>query len=457
MRRTLGWLVFAVGCSASAGDAAEGNEGEGGAAGQAHEAADSGSGVTGGARNTAGSASSGGEKGTGGAASTGGAGSQGGGGANTGSGGSIADSGVHGPGTCSADAQSTGTPPLLPVGVWTNVAPPDGTDRSGAGTVAVQLDPCNPDTIFISISLRGLWRSDDRGTTWRQLGNKNASRQGRHLPYLDNIVQFEIDPKDPSHLYATSGVGGANMGFWVSQDGGQSWDEPDGFSTLGATVSHNAFDVTALAVDAADFNHFIIGFHSAWDIGTWDGGAGLFESLDAGKTFRVRPPQAGWPSSTLGIAILHEPDLGIGKGNTWLVQAETNHWWRTTDAGDHWTVVANAGVRHGGSSIYYAANGTLYAGGYPAPGRSTDNGVTWKMMTSLPIAQYAAVVGDGSRLYTSPWVGDASQVYTSDDGGDSWAKGQNVARDALFERYDSTHHIVYSASWWAGLLALKVR
>src|SRR6185436_3304683 len=112
------------------------------------------------------------------------------------------------------------------------------------------------------------------------------------------------------------------------------------------------------------------------------------------------PPPSGsaWSGGSYGVSFLFDPDTKQGNNATWLVNNETR--WRTTNAGQTWTRVADEGGIHGFTYAYYASSGTLYTGG-EFPGRSTDNGATWENASDgLAYGPYQSVIGDGTKLYT---------------------------------------------------------
>jgi hypothetical protein len=337
------------------------------------------------------------------------------------------------------------------------------------GTAEVTLDPSDPCTLYLCSDLAGLWKTTDAGSNWQLLGD--PSQIGTTTTgYLDSPIAVRVDPNDSKHLYATQGVRGKTLGFWVSMDGGQTWAVPQGFQTISATTTS---DVTSIDVDPSDFKHVLVGSHSAWK-GLSNGG--IMETKDGGDTWVAHQPDPSWDSGSMGVHFLFAPDLGIGDAQTWLVGTNGEGLWRTTDSGAHFTRVTPTGVwpdfsiAHGGHQIYYASDHTLYAGAFVYPIRSTDNGLTWTSLKTLPYASFYSVVGDGKRLYTQvSFTGDngghgQQPYYVSDEtDGLTWkaydplGKGPQTFFDGPFVmRFDAANGILYSANWDEGLWALEV-
>jgi photosystem II stability/assembly factor-like uncharacterized protein len=96
----------------------------------------------------------------------------------------------------------------------------------------------------------GVWRSDDKGRTWRIVSNEN----NRPMYYS----QIRVDPKNPENVY----VGGLN--FSKSNDGGKT------FKSLQQGIAHS--DNHAIWIDPNNGDHIWIGNDGGLDV-TYDQGA----------------------------------------------------------------------------------------------------------------------------------------------------------------------------------------
>jgi len=356
-------------------------------------------------------------------------------------------------------AATAGAATALVPGVWTNISPPaplkseELGGRPAGGVLCFAWDPADPMTLYTGIEHTGIWKTTDGGSSWEQLApDADVDLYDAKTNQLEVPTGIAVDPADPSHLIAVSGVRDNNNGFWISQDGGRSWAIPQGFKDVSPT-----YDVTTLAVDPADFNHILVGSHAFYNVG-------VLESKDAGVTWSLHPPpaDASWPGGTYGLSILHDPALGIGNGDTWLVHHDG--FWLTKNAGATWSQV-DAGIDgvHGSTEVYYSKTGTLYSGAGSSLARSNDNGTTWEAISQgLPNAPFITLTGDGNTLYTQPGLaqGTCQTLVSSETDGQTWTEYQDgtqwLPTGALRMRFEPTNRIIYSANGGAGFYALKV-
>jgi photosystem II stability/assembly factor-like uncharacterized protein len=79
------------------------------------------------------------------------------------------------------------------------------------GTIV--CDAREPQHLYVGIKIGGAYRSDDGGTSWRNIGKG----------LYDEVHRLAVDPRDTSTIYA--GTGG---GFYRSPDRGVTWYAADG-------------------------------------------------------------------------------------------------------------------------------------------------------------------------------------------------------------------------------------
>ena len=188
-------------------------------------------------------------------------------------------------------------------GVWKTVN--NGTtwvpvfDNEGAYSIgAIVLDPKNPLTVWVgtgennsqrSVSYgNGLYRSDDGGRTWKNVGLKTSEHIGR----------IAIDPKDSNIVYVAAqgplwGPGG-DRGLFKTTDGGKTWKNI-------LPISENT-GVTDIVIDPQNPETLYAASYQRrrhmWTL--IDGGpeSVIYKSTDAGVTWNKL--KAGLPTTEMG-------------------------------------------------------------------------------------------------------------------------------------------------------------
>jgi photosystem II stability/assembly factor-like uncharacterized protein len=126
------------------------------------------------------------------------------------------------------------------------------------GRVGVSVSASNPNIVYALIEAQEngvMWRSDDRGATWRVVNNE---RRINNRPFY--YTQVRVDPTDPNRVYTMSGS------FNMSTDGGRTFG-PSGGRMFG--------DHHALWIDPLDPKRLLAGtdggFFISHDYGrNWD-------------------------------------------------------------------------------------------------------------------------------------------------------------------------------------------
>ncbi|HZS10200.1 MAG TPA: glycosyl hydrolase [Blastocatellia bacterium] len=188
-------------------------------------------------------------------------------------------------------------------GVWKTVnagttwAPVfDGEGSYSIGAIA--LDPKNPSTVWVgtgelnsqrSVSYGdGIYRSDDGGRSWKNMGLKKS----------EHIARIVLDPRNSDVIYVAAqgplwGPGG-DRGLYKTTDGGKTWK-------AALTVSENT-GVTDVVVDPANPDVLYAASYQrrrhVWTL--IDGGpeSAIYKSTDAGATWTKL--KAGLPTVEMG-------------------------------------------------------------------------------------------------------------------------------------------------------------
>lgn len=173
---------------------------------------------------------------------------------------------------------------------WTAIFQNEGAYAIGA----LAIDARNPETIWVGTGEAnnqrsvgygdGIYRSDDAGKSWHNLGLKSSEQIGR----------IAIDPRDSNVVYAAAygplWSPGGDRGLYKTTDRGATW-------TKILNISENT-GVSDVAMDPSNPDVLLAAAHQrrrhVWTLIHGGPESGLHKSTDAGKTWRrVRGIAAG--------------------------------------------------------------------------------------------------------------------------------------------------------------------
>ena len=332
---------------------------------------------------------------------------------------------------------------------WTPIFDSEGSYSIGC----ITIDPNNPDTVWVgtgeNVSGRhvgygdGIYRSLDSGKSWTNMGLKDSQ----------HIGMIRIDPRDSNVVYvAAQGPlwsAGGERGLYKTTDGGKNWElilsagkytganevhlDPNNPDTIYASTHQRFRNVAALM----------------------DGGpeSGIHKSTDGGLSWRELttgiPPE---DKGKIGLAI-SPVNPSVIYATIELAQ-RTGGLWRSIDAGESWEkrsdeVYSGTGPHyyqeifaspHDVDTVYQVAP-TLY--------RTVDGGKTMLPVKNETVhGDYHAVVFDP----TDPdylLVGTDGGVYESFDGTAHWKFFANMPITQFYKvavDYDEPFYNIYGGT-----------
>ena len=259
-----------------------------------------------------------------------------------------------------------------------------------AGRIAdIAIDPSSQSTWYVAVGSGGVWKTQNRGTTWEPIFDDEDAY---------SIGCITIDPNNPNTIWVGSGenVSGRHAGYgngvYRSRDGGQNWENMglEGSERVGMVRIHPRDSDTI----------FVAAQGPLWSGG---GDRGLFKSSDGGKSWRKI--------------------LGDGLGNTAI--------------DDQYTGVSEVHMDPRDPDVMYAVswqrirNVAVLLDGGPATGihKSEDGGETWRELTEGLPEENRGKTGlaispqDPNVIYaTIELANREGGFWRSADGGETWEK-----------------------------------
>jgi photosystem II stability/assembly factor-like uncharacterized protein len=292
---------------------------------------------------------------------------------------------------------------------WKNIS-----DKYFGGTIgAVAVAPSDESVLYVgegentmrgnvSEGLGGMWRSDDGGRSWRNIGLKDA----RH------IIRVIIHPKDPNTVWVASmgHLFGPNTerGVFKTTDGGKNWRK-----VLFVNDQTGASD---LVMEPGNANVFYAGtwraIRTPYSMESGGAGSGLWKSIDGGETWTNISSKKGLPNKgTWGIVGVAVSAVNPDKVYT-LLENEKGGMFMSNDGGETWTLTSSDNnirqrawyytkvfIDPKNENLVYAPNVNFM--------RSRDGGKTFQSVSTPH--------GDHHDLWIDPE--DGNRMIVADDGG----------------------------------------
>ncbi|MDT0538797.1 VPS10 domain-containing protein [Croceitalea sp. P059] len=214
----------------------------------------------------------------------------------------------------------------------------DDQDVSSIGSLAIT--PSNPDIVWVGTGetfvIRpahamgdGIYKSEDAGKTWKNMGLKLTGRIGRIL----------VHPTNPDIVYAAA-LGHTygpqqDRGVYKTVDGGKSWervlfiDENTGAADM--ALNPNNPDQIMVAMWSIHIN--------TWGLRSGGAGGGIYRSMDGGSTWKALS-ENGLPGGNknhvgkTAVAISYsQPNIAYA-----LFEIDSPALYRSEDFGESWTL-----------------------------------------------------------------------------------------------------------------------
>lgn len=324
---------------------------------------------------------------------------------------------------------------------WKNI-----TDKYFGGTIgSVAVAPSDDNILYVgegensmrgnvAEGLGGIWRSEDAGRTWKNLGLKD----GRH------IIRIVIHPRDPNTLWvAVMGhLFGPNeeRGVFKTTDGGKTWKK-----TLYVNDQTGASD---LVMEPGNPEIFYAGMwrvkRSPYNMESGGEGSGLYKSVDGGETWKPITANKGLPKGVWGIV-----GVAVAPSNPEkiyaIIENKDGGLYKSEDSGETWSLTSNDNnirqrawyyskvfVDPKNENLVYCPNVNFM--------RSKDGGKTFQGINTPH--------GDHHDLWIDPEngnrmiVADDGGAQVSFDGGDNWSTMMNQPT-AQFYRVTTDNSVPY--------------
>jgi photosystem II stability/assembly factor-like uncharacterized protein len=221
---------------------------------------------------------------------------------------------------------------------WKNIS-----DKFFGGTVgAVALAPTDETILYVgegentmrgnvSEGIGGIWRSDNGGKTWRNLGLKD----NRH------IIRIVIHPKNPDIVWvaAMGHLFGPNKerGIYKTIDGGKTWQQQL-FVNDQTGCSDLVLEPNNPSVLYAGMWRLL---RTPFSLESGGDGSGIYKSIDGGTTWKNISTANGLPKGIWGIVGVAVAPSNTDKIYCILENNIAGGMYMSTDAGENWILTSS--------------------------------------------------------------------------------------------------------------------
>jgi photosystem II stability/assembly factor-like uncharacterized protein len=280
----------------------------------------------------------------------------------------------------------------------------------------------------------GIWRTDDGGRSWKNLGLKDT----RH------IIKIVVHPKNPDvvwvaaigHLFGTND----DRGIYKTIDGGKNWKK--------VLYVNDQTGCSDLIMEPGNPSVLYAGTwriqRTPYSLESGGDGGGIWKSIDGGETWKNISANKGLPKGLWGIT-----GITVAPSNTdkiyAIIENKDGGLFVSTDAGETWTLQSSDNsIRQ--RAWYYSKifvdpknENSVYALNVNFL-KSVDGGKTFKNINTPHGDHHDLWIDpeDGRRMI----IGDDGGAQISFDGGDNFSTYLNQPT-AQFYRVSTDNHYPY--------------
>jgi photosystem II stability/assembly factor-like uncharacterized protein len=290
----------------------------------------------------------------------------------------------------------------------------------GTNPQSIVFDPINFDRAYCGTFGNGVWKTDDGGKTWSNIGKDVISN-----PYIMSVAVSSLNSGNKfNKVYA----GTDPSALYISNDGGDSWERMEALNELPSSKSWSfppkpwTHHIRWIEPDANNSDYVFVAIEAGALVQSHDGGKtwidrveqgpydthtlvthpkapkrlyssagdGYFDSFDYGESW-TRPVEGLRYQYIYGLAVDYDdPQIVIvsasmGPGTAYSTENAESFVYRREEDGKKWKAISNSFPEPTGTTISVLASNPKVSGEFYAVNNhgvfcSADSGISWKRL-----------------------------------------------------------------------------
>jgi photosystem II stability/assembly factor-like uncharacterized protein len=291
----------------------------------------------------------------------------------------------------------------------------------GTSPQKIAIDSRNPDRAYCATFGDGLWKTDDGGQTWNNIGKEVISS-----PYVMSVAVSSLNPNSGNkfnEVYA----GTEPSALYISNDGGSSWEKMGELNKLPSSKSWSfpprpwTHHIRWIEPDANNPDYVFAAIEAG----------ALVQSHDGGKTWIDRDEQGPYDTHTLATHPKAPKRLYSAAGDGYFESFDYGESWTSpmeglkhsylyglaVDSGNPQVVIVSASI--GPSKAYSTENAESFV--Y----RKEEDGRKWKAVSNglpEPVGTTITVFASNPNVSGEFYAVNNRGLFISTNSGDSWRK-----------------------------------
>jgi len=203
-----------------------------------------------------------------------------------------------------------------------------GADHAAIHSICV--DPRDPKTVVVAVSSGGVWRTRDAGASWE------PHTKGMRAGYVPPEQADWPENQDPHRVVQCPAAPTVfwcqhHMGIWKSDNDLESWEQIE--------VKPSSFGFPVVVHPKDPGTAWFVPAHSDQKRAPIEGQVVVTRTRDGGKSFEVL--REGLPQEFAYDLVFRHALAIADDGDQLAFGSSTGNLWVTDDQGDHWHAVAN--------------------------------------------------------------------------------------------------------------------